>query len=71
MKTKTYNSALNFLPEAKPVKTGRPEGLVATLRKFFAAIDAGLEAQQAYKKHTAHGMPSAAAAAAAFREHLK
>lgn len=72
MATRSYDSALDFLPDvAAKTAPGRPSGLVGSLKAFFAAIDDGLEAQHAYKVLTARGMPTADAAQAAFRDHLK
>ena len=74
MATRSYDSALDFLPDVADVaaKTapGRPSGLLGGLKAFFAAINDGLEAQYEYKILTARGMPTADAAQAAFRDHL-
>lgn len=70
MATQSYNSALDFLPE---VNSGdkRPSGLIAGFKAFVRAINDGLEAQHEYKVLTARGIPTAEAAQAAFRDHLK
>lgn len=71
MATQSYDSALDFLPEAKTGRKGRPSGLLGSFRTFFGAINDGLKAQHQYKLLTARGIPAAAAAKAAFRDHLK
>ena len=71
MATQSYDSALDFVPEADKTRTGRPIGLVETIKAFVRAINDGLEAQHEYKVLTARGMPTAEAAQAAFRDHLK
>jgi hypothetical protein len=71
MATQSYDSALDFLPEAEKTKTGGPKGIVGAIKAFFAAINDGLEAQHEYKTLTSRGMPTAKAAQAAFSDHLK
>ena len=71
MATQSYNSALDFLPEAGSGDKRRPSGLIAGFKTFVRAINDGLKAQHEYKVLTARGMPTAKAAKAAFRDHLK
>lgn len=71
MATQSYDSALDFLPDAAPANKPRPAGLLESFKAFVGAINDGLEAQHEYKLLTAHGVPTAEAAKAAFRDHLK
>lgn len=70
MATQSYDSALDFLPEAHSGDK-RPSGLIAGFKTFVRAINDGLAAQHEYKVLTARGVPTAEAAQAAFRDHLK
>lgn len=70
MATPSYNSALDFLPDANSGDKRRPSGLISGFLAFVRAINDGLKAQHEYKVLTARGMPTAKAAKAAFRDHL-
>ena len=71
MATQPYHSALDVLPDAAPAHKPRPAGLIEGVKAFVGAINDGLEAQHEYKLLTAHGVPTAEAAKAAFRDHPK
>ncbi|MEQ1711514.1 MAG: hypothetical protein ABL908_08930 [Hyphomicrobium sp.] len=71
MATQSYDSALDFLPDVEAPKPRRPSGLIESFKAFVRAINDGLKAQHEYKVLTSRGVPSADAAQAAFRDHLK
>lgn len=72
MATQSYDSALDFLPNAEAGnKQNRPVGLLETFKTFVRAINDGLKAQHDYKVMTSRGVPTAEAAKAAFSDHLK
>ena len=62
MSTKTYDTALDFMP----ARVTRGKGFRANVRSFFAALVEGLEAQNRYERNVARGLTPANAAAKAF-----
>lgn len=60
MATKSYDAALDFLPEAQVAKTG-PRGL-SLLKKVFEAFEEGRCAEANYRALVARGVPHAEAA---------
>jgi hypothetical protein len=66
MSTKTYDTALSFLPgEAK-----RP-GLFARFKEYMAALNAGLEAWREYERLRMSGIEHSQAASKAFEKHYE
>lgn len=63
MSTKAFDSALDFMPEAKPTKTG----LVASIEAFFSAMAEGMEMARRYQILTDRGVAPAEAATAAMK----
>lgn len=66
MTSKSFDEALDFLPNAVASNIPRTGRLWAGVQSFFVAIRDGLEAQHQYKLRTSRGIPSALAAKAAF-----
>lgn len=54
MSTKAFNSALDFLPAAKPSKGG--PGVFGLLKTILEAFEEGRTAQVEYRKLIARGM---------------
>lgn len=63
MSTKTYDSALDFMPERKRVAQG---GFLRGILAGLAAIREGIDCAGEYKELTNRGMPSDAAARKVF-----
>jgi hypothetical protein len=66
MSTKTYDSALSFMPgEAKKAS------LFARVREYMSALNAGLEAWREYERLRMLGVEHSKAAAKAFEKHYE
>ncbi len=64
MATKLYDSALDFLPAAKPAKRG--PGVLGTLKLIAEAFADARAASSRYEALVAHGVPPSRAARMAF-----
>ena len=67
MSTKTYNSALDFMPADAAV--ARPS-LFARVKEYMSAMRAGLEAWREYERLTAAGIAPDEAARRSFQQHF-
>jgi hypothetical protein len=65
MSTKTYDSALDFMP----ADAGRA-GVFARIKEYATAMHAGLEAWREYDRLTAAGVASDEAARKSFEKHF-
>ena len=67
MSTKTYDSALDFMPaDGAPSRTG----LFARVKEYVSAMHAGLEAWREYDRLTAAGVAPDEAARKSFQRHF-
>lgn len=71
MATSSYDTALDFLPEAKATPRPVRRGILANIAAVVRALGDGLDAQRTYKLQVSRGMSPAEAAKAAFNTHLK
>ena len=67
MSTKSYDAALDFMPDEA---TARP-GLFARIKEYAAATKNGLEAWREYERLTAAGIAPDKAARKAFERHFE
>jgi hypothetical protein len=67
MSTKTYDTALDFMPA--DAAAPRP-GLYARLKEYVAAMHNGLEAWREYERLTAAGLSPDEAARRSFQQHF-
>ena len=68
MSTKTYNSALDFMPADTAL--ARPS-LFARIKEYMSAMRAGLEAWREYERLTAAGISPDEAARRSFQQHFE
>lgn len=68
MSIKTFDDALDFLPEQR---TGGFKRMTGAIAKFVKGIDQGLSAQAHYNRLTARGMAPAEAARKVLDQDLK
>jgi hypothetical protein len=66
MSTKTYNSALDFMPADG---AARP-GLFSRIKEYATAMHAGLDAWREYERLTAAGVAPDEAARKSFQRHF-
>ena len=70
MSTKTYNSALDFMPaDASDATVTRP-GLFTRFKEYMSALHAGLDAWREYERLTAAGVAPDEAARRSFQQHF-
>jgi len=67
MSTKTYNSALDFMPA--DAAAARP-GMFARIKEYMSALHAGLDAWREYERLTANGVAPDVAARKSFEKHF-
>lgn len=70
MSSKTYNSALDFMPADADVAGGRP-GLFTRVKEYMSAMHNGLEAWREYERLTAAGVAPDEAARRSFQQHFE
>jgi hypothetical protein len=69
MATKSFDAALDFMPEAKASK--RASGFLSTLKVVYEAFEEGRVAEARYHALVAHGVPHDVAARRVFLEQAK
>ena len=67
MSTKTYDSALDFMPADA---AGARPGLFARIKEYLSAMRAGLDAWREYERLTAAGVAPDEAARRSFQQHF-